>query len=48
MTLKPFHDKSMSGWPPLPSVPPGRYRVEWQVLSTDGHVVSGRFAFTVQ
>ena len=31
----------------LPAVAPGRYRVEWQVLSTDGHVVSGRFTFTV-
>jgi copper resistance protein C len=33
---------------PLASVTPGRYRVEWQVLSTDGHVVSGRFTFTVK
>jgi copper resistance protein C len=33
---------------PLAAIPPGRYRVEWQVLSTDGHVVSGRFAFTVK
>ena len=32
---------------PLPSLRPGPYRVEWQVLSADGHVVSGRFAFTV-
>lgn len=31
----------------LPSLEPGRWRVEWQVLSTDGHVVSGRFAFTL-
>jgi methionine-rich copper-binding protein CopC len=31
----------------LPEVPPGRYRVEWQVLSTDGHVVTGRYTFTV-
>lgn len=31
----------------IPSVTPGRYRVEWQVLSTDGHVVTGRFSFTV-
>ena len=31
----------------LPTVAPGRYRVEWQVLSTDGHVVTGRFTFTV-
>ena len=31
----------------LPSLTPGRYRVEWRVLSTDGHVVSGTFAFSV-
>src|SRR5437773_1992176 len=33
---------------PVPAIAPGRYRVEWQVLSTDGHVVSGRFVFTVK
>jgi methionine-rich copper-binding protein CopC len=33
---------------PMPSIAPGKYRVEWQVLSTDGHVVSGRFTFTVK
>jgi methionine-rich copper-binding protein CopC len=33
---------------PLPTMAPGRYRVEWQVLSTDGHVVSGRFGFTIK
>jgi methionine-rich copper-binding protein CopC len=32
---------------PLPPLPAGRYRVEWRVLSTDGHVVSGAFAFSV-
>ena len=32
---------------PVPAVKPGRYRVEWQVLSTDGHVVTGRYSFTV-
>jgi methionine-rich copper-binding protein CopC len=32
---------------PLPSLAPGRYRVDWRVLSTDGHVVSGSFAFSV-
>jgi copper resistance protein C len=31
----------------LPALAPGRWRVEWQVLSTDGHVVSGRFEFTL-
>jgi hypothetical protein len=30
---------------PIPPLAPGPWRVEWQVLSTDGHVVSGRFEF---
>jgi len=29
----------------VPPLPPGRWQVQWQVLSTDGHVVSGRFEF---
>jgi methionine-rich copper-binding protein CopC len=32
---------------PLPVLEPGRWRVEWQVLSTDGHVVTGRFDFQI-
>ncbi len=32
---------------PLPRLGPGLYRVEWQVLSTDGHIVSGAFSFRV-
>ena len=32
---------------PLPGLAAGRYRVDWRVLSTDGHVVSGTFAFSV-
>ena len=32
---------------PLSTLTPGPYRVEWQVLSTDGHIVSGRFSFRV-
>ena len=32
---------------PLPTLPPGRWRIEWQVLSTDGHVVTGRFDFQI-
>ncbi len=32
---------------PLPALSPGRYRLEWHVLSTDGHVVSGGFSFRV-
>ena len=31
----------------LPALASGLYRVEWQVLSTDGHVVSGFFKFRV-
>ena len=31
----------------VPTLAPGLYRVEWQVLSTDGHVVSGFFKFRV-
>ena len=26
---------------------PGAWRVEWQVLSTDGHIVNGGFSFRV-
>ncbi|RPH81749.1 MAG: copper resistance protein CopC [Candidatus Rokuibacteriota bacterium] len=29
----------------VPPLAPGRWRVEWQVLSMDGHVVAGRFEF---
>ena len=29
----------------VPPLEPGAYRVEWHVLSTDGHVVSGSFRF---
>lgn len=29
----------------VPPLTPGRWRVEWQVLSVDGHVVTGRFEF---
>ncbi len=32
---------------PLPSLAAGRYRLEWNVLSTDGHLVSGGFRFRV-
>ena len=35
-------DRLIAAVPPLI---PGSWRVEWQVLSTDGHVVSGRFEF---
>lgn len=31
----------------LPALPAGSYRVEWQVLSTDGHVVRGSFPFQI-
>jgi copper resistance protein C len=33
---------------PAPALHTGVYRVEWQVLSTDGHIVSGRFSFEVR
>lgn len=29
----------------VPPLGPGRWQVEWQVLSMDGHVVTGRFEF---
>jgi methionine-rich copper-binding protein CopC len=29
----------------VPPLAPGVWRVEWQVFSTDGHVVSGAYAF---
>jgi methionine-rich copper-binding protein CopC len=38
-------DQLIAGVPPVTA---GRYRVEWQVLSTDGHVVTGRFTFRVK
>jgi len=31
----------------VPPLAPGAWTVLWQVLSTDGHVVSGRFEFRV-
>ena len=31
----------------MPTLAPGAWRVEWQVLSTDGHIVSGGFSFCV-
>ena len=32
---------------PLPQLAPGRYRVEWRVLSVDTHVTEGDFTFVV-
>jgi copper resistance protein C len=29
----------------MPAIAPGAWRVEWQVFSTDGHVVSGAYGF---
>jgi methionine-rich copper-binding protein CopC len=29
----------------VPPLSPGAWRVEWQVFSTDGHVVSGTYGF---
>jgi methionine-rich copper-binding protein CopC len=31
----------------LPTLAPGRYRVEWRVLSVDTHVTTGDFTFVV-
>ena len=31
----------------FPALAPGAWRLEWQVLSTDGHVVTGAFSFRV-
>lgn len=30
-----------------PGLGPGTWRLEWRVLSTDGHVVTGRYSFRV-
>lgn len=30
-----------------PTLGPGAYRLEWSVLSTDGHLVSGAFPFRI-
>jgi methionine-rich copper-binding protein CopC len=32
----------------LPALTTGAWRIEWQVLSTDGHVVTGAFSFRVR
>lgn len=32
----------------LRTIPPGAYRVEWHVLSTDTHTTEGRFTFEVR
>ena len=32
---------------PLPSLDPGRWRLDWHVLSTDGHLVSGGYSFRI-
>jgi methionine-rich copper-binding protein CopC len=32
----------------LPPLPPGDYRLEWRVLSADGHVVTGSYPFRVR
>lgn len=32
---------------PAPALEPGAWRLEWQALSTDGHVVSGSYGFRI-
>ncbi len=31
-----------------PTLPPGRYAVEWRGLAADGHAMDGRFTFEVE
>lgn len=31
-----------------PALGPGTWKVEWRVLSTDGHVVSGAYSFRIE
>ena len=31
----------------LPPLPPGKYRVQWRVLSVDTHVTAGDYTFTL-
>ncbi len=33
---------------PLPALPPGRYTVQWAVVSVDTHSTEGRFEFSVK
>ncbi|HEV8642705.1 MAG TPA: copper resistance CopC family protein [Methylomirabilota bacterium] len=45
---------TLPGGPPerleavAPALGPGAYRLEWSVLSTDGHLVSGAFPFRIR
>jgi methionine-rich copper-binding protein CopC len=40
----PAPDRLRASVPPLP---PGDYRLEWRVLSSDGHVVTGTYTFRI-
>jgi methionine-rich copper-binding protein CopC len=40
----PAPDRLRASVPPLP---PGDYRLEWRVLSTDGHIVTGTYTFRI-
>ena len=31
----------------MPSLAPGSYRVEWRIVSADGHPVSGALTFSI-
>ncbi|MEW6325788.1 MAG: copper resistance protein CopC [Nitrospirota bacterium] len=33
---------------PLPPLPPGVYRVRWDVIAVDGHRTEGNFTFTIR
>ena len=52
MTSAPVHQQGSGANAPLVATLPnpltnGRYTVNWRTMSSDGHAVSGTFAFTV-
>jgi methionine-rich copper-binding protein CopC len=44
-TARVDDETSETLWAAVPPLAPGAWRVEWQVFSTDGHVVSGSYQF---
>ena len=47
LTVRPVADPDvMAG--SVPPLPPGRYRLRWQVLALDGHITRGDIPFSVQ
>ncbi len=46
--LKPLPDGGVKeAHIPLPTLPAGRYRLQWRAASDDGHVMSGELSFVV-